>query len=122
MGSPRTGPGSIAIPFTENLLQVVNYGTTRCGILGKRALSFHKVKCRIAGTDTSRYERKYTGSDPRKIKYIQHIAKAGGRATPSRPDEETRRAKCPRDSLCRDSLHPVQRRHGALFNGVHPDV
>jgi hypothetical protein len=63
MGSLRTGPGLISIPFAENLMRkLVNHGTTRANI-----------------TESS---QKYLGSDLHNIKDIKHITKAVARLTP----------------------------------------
>jgi hypothetical protein len=45
MGFPRTGLGSIAILFTENLMKKpVNHSTTRYGIFGKRKLLISQIQ------------------------------------------------------------------------------
>jgi hypothetical protein len=79
MGSPQTSLGSIATLFIEDLKKLAESGTTKCGIFGWR--TFTTGLSRESKLTRLRYEKKFPGSDLRKMEDMKHVTEAVARST-----------------------------------------
>lgn len=87
MDSPKIALGSIAILFTENLLQLVRRSMQACSNFGKRKLSVSYI-WHIYPLTNSRYKRKYPEANPCEMVWMKHFAQAIARSTIGKLDEQ----------------------------------